>query len=154
MLDGQSRRNLLKLMAASFGLAGLTACRRPVENILPASKGVEDYIPGQPYYLRDRDAARRVRDAGCWWRRTTAVRPRSRAIRTIRIAWRRLGVCAGFRAESLRSGPFEVGAARTGGSRASEAVCEVCRRSFREGRTTEGLAVPEPSRSLRPRWPR
>src|SRR5689334_5310130 len=29
MVDGQSRRNILKLMAASFGLAGLTACRRP-----------------------------------------------------------------------------------------------------------------------------
>jgi molybdopterin-containing oxidoreductase family iron-sulfur binding subunit len=45
-----SRRNLLKLMAASFGLAGLTACRRPVENILPVSRAVEDYIPGAPLY--------------------------------------------------------------------------------------------------------
>jgi MoCo/4Fe-4S cofactor protein with predicted Tat translocation signal len=50
MLDGQSRRNVLKLMAASFGLAGLTACRRPVEKILPAAKGVENYIPGQAYH--------------------------------------------------------------------------------------------------------
>ncbi len=50
MLDGQSRRNVLKLMAASFGLAGLTACRRPVEKILPAAKGIEDYIPGQSYF--------------------------------------------------------------------------------------------------------
>jgi MoCo/4Fe-4S cofactor protein with predicted Tat translocation signal len=50
MLDGQSRRNVLKLMAASFGLAGLTACRRPVEKILPAAKAIEDYIPGQPYF--------------------------------------------------------------------------------------------------------
>ena len=48
MLDGASRRNVLKLMAASFGLAGLTACRRPAEHILPTVKGVEDYIPGQP----------------------------------------------------------------------------------------------------------
>jgi len=48
MLDGTSRRNLLKLMAASMGLAGLTACRRPVEKILPNVKGVEDYIPGKP----------------------------------------------------------------------------------------------------------
>ncbi|HEV8146274.1 MAG TPA: TAT-variant-translocated molybdopterin oxidoreductase [Bryobacteraceae bacterium] len=47
MLEGESRRNVLKLMAASFGLAGLAACRRPVEHILPLSKGVEDYIPGQ-----------------------------------------------------------------------------------------------------------
>ena len=46
LLDGASRRNVLKLMAASFGLAGLTACRRPVDHILPQSKGIENYIPG------------------------------------------------------------------------------------------------------------
>ncbi|MGC8794969.1 MAG: TAT-variant-translocated molybdopterin oxidoreductase, partial [Bryobacteraceae bacterium] len=45
-----SRRALLRLMAASFGLAGLTGCRRPEEKILPASKGVEGYVPGQPLY--------------------------------------------------------------------------------------------------------
>ncbi len=45
LLDGNSRRTVLKLMAASFGLAGLTACR-PVAHILPNTKGVEDYIPG------------------------------------------------------------------------------------------------------------
>ena len=50
MLASGSRRNVLKLMAASFGLAGLTACRRPVEKILPASKGIEDYAPGQAYF--------------------------------------------------------------------------------------------------------
>ncbi len=50
MLDGKSRRNVLKLMAASFGLAGLAACRRPVEHILPYAKAVEDLIPGQAYY--------------------------------------------------------------------------------------------------------
>lgn len=44
------RRQMLKLMAASFGLAGLAACRRPVEKILPAAKGVEDYIPGNPLH--------------------------------------------------------------------------------------------------------
>ncbi len=50
MLDGASRRNVLKVMAASFGLAGLAACRRPVEHILPYAKGVEDLIPGEPYF--------------------------------------------------------------------------------------------------------
>jgi MoCo/4Fe-4S cofactor protein with predicted Tat translocation signal len=50
MLDGGSRRTMLKLMAASFGLAGLTACRRPVERILPNSLGVEDYIPGKSMF--------------------------------------------------------------------------------------------------------
>ncbi|MBI5283062.1 MAG: TAT-variant-translocated molybdopterin oxidoreductase [Candidatus Solibacter usitatus] len=50
MLAGGSRRNLLKLMAAGFGLAGLTACRRPVENVLPFAKGVESYVPGRPLH--------------------------------------------------------------------------------------------------------
>ncbi len=50
LLEPASRRTLLKLMAASFGLAGLAACRRPVEKVLPASKGVEDYVPGNPLY--------------------------------------------------------------------------------------------------------
>ncbi|HYP12454.1 MAG TPA: TAT-variant-translocated molybdopterin oxidoreductase, partial [Bryobacteraceae bacterium] len=47
-VDEHSRRNILKLMAASFGLGGLTACRRPLEHILPASKTIEAYIPGEP----------------------------------------------------------------------------------------------------------
>jgi MoCo/4Fe-4S cofactor protein with predicted Tat translocation signal len=52
MLDGSSRRTVLKLMAASFGLAGLTACRRPVEHILPNSVGVDanEYAPGEPLW--------------------------------------------------------------------------------------------------------
>jgi Fe-S-cluster-containing dehydrogenase component len=37
-------------MGASLGLAGLTACSRPVEKILPAAKGVEDQIPGNPLF--------------------------------------------------------------------------------------------------------
>ncbi len=45
---GGSRRTLLKLMAAGFGLAGMTACRRPVEHILPYSKGVEGLVLGKP----------------------------------------------------------------------------------------------------------
>lgn len=50
MLSGGSRRTLLKLMAAGFGLAGLTACRRPVEHILPMSKGIEGYVHGTPVH--------------------------------------------------------------------------------------------------------
>jgi molybdopterin-containing oxidoreductase family iron-sulfur binding subunit len=50
LLDGASRRHMLKIMAASFGLAGLAACRRPVEHVLPYAKGVENLIPGQAYY--------------------------------------------------------------------------------------------------------
>ena len=50
VLDGASRRNILKLMAASFGMAGLAACRRPVSHILPASKGIDSYIPGKAQF--------------------------------------------------------------------------------------------------------
>lgn len=49
-VDGTNRRTLLKLMGASFGLAGLTACRRPVEQILPFSRASEGYIHGKPLH--------------------------------------------------------------------------------------------------------
>ncbi|MBY0506239.1 MAG: TAT-variant-translocated molybdopterin oxidoreductase [Bryobacteraceae bacterium] len=50
ILDPNSRRTMLKLMAASFGMAGLVACRRPDEKILPVSKSAEDVIPGKPMF--------------------------------------------------------------------------------------------------------
>jgi MoCo/4Fe-4S cofactor protein with predicted Tat translocation signal len=49
VLDGKSRRSMLKIMAASFGLAGLAACRRPEYRLAPQARGREDYIPGSPY---------------------------------------------------------------------------------------------------------
>jgi len=48
ILDPGSRRTMLKLMAASFGLAGMVACRRPEMKIIPVSKSAEDVIPGKP----------------------------------------------------------------------------------------------------------
>ena len=48
-LDEPSRRNMLQLMAASFGLAGLTACR-PVTHFLPNAKGIEEYIPSRAMF--------------------------------------------------------------------------------------------------------
>jgi MoCo/4Fe-4S cofactor protein with predicted Tat translocation signal len=50
MMDEPSRRKVLTLMAASFSLAGLTACRRPEEKILPHVRGIEDYIHGRPVF--------------------------------------------------------------------------------------------------------
>jgi len=52
MLDGNSRRTVLKLMAASLGLAGLTACRRPEEHIVPVinASDSENYLPGEPFF--------------------------------------------------------------------------------------------------------
>jgi MoCo/4Fe-4S cofactor protein with predicted Tat translocation signal len=49
LLDGNSRRAVLKVMAASFGLAGLAACHRPEVILAPTSRGREDYVPGAPY---------------------------------------------------------------------------------------------------------
>jgi MoCo/4Fe-4S cofactor protein with predicted Tat translocation signal len=48
--EGESRRNLLKFMGATLALAGLTACRRPEEKIVPLAKGVEDLVPGKPLH--------------------------------------------------------------------------------------------------------
>lgn len=46
--SGASRRQFLQVMGASMALAGLTACRKPVENILPFAQMPEDLIPGVP----------------------------------------------------------------------------------------------------------
>ena len=53
LLDGNSRRTVLKLMAASFGLAGLAACGRPVEHLYPNSTGTDadNYLPGEPFHF-------------------------------------------------------------------------------------------------------
>ncbi len=51
-IDGVQRRGFLKVMAASFGLAGLgmTGCRRPEHAILPHGRSPEELIPGVPAY--------------------------------------------------------------------------------------------------------
>src|SRR6185436_5021950 len=50
--DPVSRRNFVKIMSASFALAGvgLTGCRRPVENIVPFTRMPEGYVHGQARY--------------------------------------------------------------------------------------------------------
>ena len=52
MLDGVQRRGFMKVMAASFSLAGLgmTGCRRPEHTILPYGKSPEELIPGIPNF--------------------------------------------------------------------------------------------------------
>ncbi len=49
----ESRRDFMKLMSASFMLAGfgLTGCRRPTENIYPFGKQPEGYIHGVPQHF-------------------------------------------------------------------------------------------------------
>ncbi len=46
--QGITRRTLLQLMGASLSLAGLAACRRPVETIVPYANAPEDVVPGVP----------------------------------------------------------------------------------------------------------
>jgi molybdopterin-containing oxidoreductase family iron-sulfur binding subunit len=52
--DGQSRRHFLKIMSASFALAGVATlgagCRRPVEHLEPFGKQPENYTFGEPVY--------------------------------------------------------------------------------------------------------
>ncbi|CAI8277453.1 MAG: Menaquinone reductase, iron-sulfur cluster-binding subunit [Opitutia bacterium UBA7350] len=51
-LEGVNRRQFMKVMAASFGLAGMgmAGCRRPVQTILPYAKQPENLIPGVASY--------------------------------------------------------------------------------------------------------
>src|SRR5215831_7569005 len=53
--DELSRRHFVKIMSASFMLAGLglgaTGCRRPVEKLEPFGKQPEDYVYGVPRYF-------------------------------------------------------------------------------------------------------
>lgn len=51
-MEGVNRRQFMKVMAASFGLAGLgmAGCRRPEQTILPYSQQPENLIPGIPVY--------------------------------------------------------------------------------------------------------
>ncbi|MCM8537107.1 MAG: TAT-variant-translocated molybdopterin oxidoreductase [Lentisphaeraceae bacterium] len=52
MSDPFSRRGFMKVMAASFALAGgMTGCRRPEEKIMPYTKAPEDIIPGKSVYI-------------------------------------------------------------------------------------------------------
>ena len=45
-----SRRQFLQVMGASMALAGLTACRRPVEHVVPFARQPEETIPGIPLF--------------------------------------------------------------------------------------------------------
>src|SRR5688572_26043069 len=49
--DGVSRRDFFRVMGASMALAGVAACRRPDEKILPYSRQPEEVIPGVPLFF-------------------------------------------------------------------------------------------------------
>lgn len=46
--DGYSRRNFLQIMGASVALAGLAACRKPVQKLLPYHMQPEEIVAGIP----------------------------------------------------------------------------------------------------------
>jgi len=48
---GVDRRNFMKLMGASVAMAGLAACRRPAEAIVPYVNQPESSVPGKPVYF-------------------------------------------------------------------------------------------------------
>src|SRR6266511_2590706 len=48
---GVDRRDFVKLMSASMALAGLAACNRPAEKIVPYVKQPENLIPGKPLFF-------------------------------------------------------------------------------------------------------
>src|SRR5213076_1086875 len=49
--NGVDRRDFVKLMGASMALAGMTACNRPAEKIIPYVRQPENLIPGKPLYF-------------------------------------------------------------------------------------------------------
>src|SRR5206468_11920687 len=49
--NGVHRRDFVKLMGASVALAGLTACNRPAEKIVPYVRQPENLIPGKPLFF-------------------------------------------------------------------------------------------------------
>jgi MoCo/4Fe-4S cofactor protein with predicted Tat translocation signal len=51
MDKGVDRRDFVKLMGASVALAGLTACNRPAEKIVPYVRQPENIIPGKPLFF-------------------------------------------------------------------------------------------------------
>lgn len=50
-LIGENRRQFMKVMAASFALAGLTSCRWPEEKIVAYANRPNNRIPGKPVYF-------------------------------------------------------------------------------------------------------
>ncbi|MCB0712186.1 MAG: TAT-variant-translocated molybdopterin oxidoreductase [Ignavibacteriae bacterium] len=50
--SGVDRRNFMKVMGASFALAGLSACvKQPEEKIIPYVKQPEEIVPGKPLFF-------------------------------------------------------------------------------------------------------
>ncbi len=49
--EGATRRQFIQLMGASMAMAGLTACRKPIETIVPFSHMPEDRVEGVPVYF-------------------------------------------------------------------------------------------------------
>ncbi len=75
--EGITRRTMLTLLGASVSMAGLAACRRPVEKIVPYVNGPEDLIPGVPLYFATTMPTKNAKTNGL--RKTERVDSRARA---------------------------------------------------------------------------
>ena len=73
-------------MGASLALAGVSACTRQPEELVPYVRQPEELVPGKAAVLRDGDDDERARVSGCWSRVTRAARPRLKGIPIIRRA--------------------------------------------------------------------
>src|SRR5438445_4413988 len=48
---GVDRRDFVRLMGASMAMAGLAACNRPAEKIVPYVRQPENLVPGKPLFF-------------------------------------------------------------------------------------------------------
>jgi molybdopterin-containing oxidoreductase family iron-sulfur binding subunit len=84
--DPVARRTFLKLMGASIGLAGITACtRQPEEPIVPYVKQPEEIVPGKPLFFATAMSLGGVA-TGLLVESTRVGRQKSKATQTIRAA--------------------------------------------------------------------
>ncbi len=109
--DPVSRRHFVKIMSASFMLAGLgigaTGCRRPVEKLEPFGKQPDDYVFGTSQLLRDSDADGVTAQFRWWSNRMKAGRSKSKATRNSPAA-----MAARIVGLRLRSSTFTIPTAR------------------------------------------
>ena len=122
---GSSRRDFLRIMGASMAMAGLAACRRPVEEVLPYTRQPEEIVPGEPLYYATGMPYRGV---------LCPILVRSHEGRPTKIEGNpehpasegaSRGIRAGVHSESVRSGSLAARAAR-GRRRGMASIRPVC----------------------------
>ena len=86
--EGIDRRDVLKLMAASAAMAGLSACTKlPTRENRSVREAAGRNHSRASRCSMPRPCRNRASHAGCWWRATWGGRRKSKAIRSIPAAW-------------------------------------------------------------------